>query len=84
MDNKSTVLGVGLAVLTVGVGYLGYTVMNNQEWNTINVEKEDNIEKVNNNNNTLEEETVKNIKKESFLSTFWRNEFNNVTAAKLE
>jgi len=84
MDNKSTVLGVGLAVLTVGVGYLGYTVMNNQEWNTINVEKEDNIEKVNNNNNTLEEETVKNIKKESFLSTFWRNEFNNVTAEKLE
>ena len=97
MDNKSTALGVGLAVLTVGLGYLGYTVMNNQEWDTINVEKTDNVEKVvdtlgENVGETLEESAVKNVIKESFLSTFWRNEFNNnnnnnkktVTVAELE
>ena len=80
MDNKSTALGVGLAVLTVGLGYLGYTVINNQEWNTVNVEKVDNVEKV---ESSLEEETVNAMEKkpdekltESLLTRFWKNEFN--------
>ena len=90
MDNKSTALGVGLAVLTVGLGYLGYTVMNNQEWNTVNVEKVDNIEKVDNVGETLEEEAVKKVKKtntESLLTRFWKTEYNegfNTKVADLE
>ena len=58
MDNKSTALGVGIAVLTVGLGYLGYTVLNNQEWTTDNVEKQKNVEKINSGGETLEQEVV--------------------------
>ena len=87
MENKTTALGVGIALLTVGLGYLGYTVMNNQEWNTINVEKEDNVEKI---ESTLEQEVVKKVNNnnnaitESLLTRFWKNEFNEGFDTKVE
>ena len=87
MEKKTTALGVGIALLTVGLGYLGYTVMNNQEWNTIKVEKEDNVEKV---GSTLEEEVVKKVNNnnnsmtESLLTRFWKNEFNEGFNTKVE
>lgn len=85
MDNKSTALGVGIAVLTVGLGYLGYTVMNNQQWESVNVEKQDNVEEV---GSTLEEEAVKKVEKSnentSLLSRFWKTEFNEVMDTKVD
>ena len=90
MDNKSTALGVGIAVLTVGLGYLGYTVLNNQEWTTVNVEKQNNVEKINSGGETLEQEVVKNVNNnnstitESLLTRFWKNEFNEGFKTKVE
>lgn len=85
MDNKTTALGVGIAVLTVGLGYLGYTVMNNQQWESVNVEKQDNVEEV---GSTLEVEAVKKVEKSnentSLLSRFWKTEFNEVMDTKVE
>ena len=84
MENKTTALGVGIALLTVGLGYLGYTVMNNQEWNIVNVEKVDNVEKV---ESTLEEEAVKKVEKstgDSLLTRFWKNEFNEGFDTKVQ
>ena len=84
MEKKTTALGVGIALLTVGLGYLGYTVMNNQEWNTVNVEKVDNVEKV---ESTLEEEAVKKVEKsrgDSLLTRFWKNEFNEGFDTKVQ
>lgn len=89
MENKSTVLGVGIAVLTVGLGYLGYTVLNNQEWTTVNVEKQNNVEKINS-GETLEQEVVKKVSNnngsiaESLLTRFWKNEFNEGFKTKVE
>ena len=85
MDNKSTALGVGIAVLTVGLGYLGYTVLNNQQWESINVEKQDNVEEI---GSALELEAVKKVEKSSenssLLARFWKTEFNEVMDTKVE
>ena len=50
MDNKqTTMLGVGIAALTIGLGYLGYTVYNDTTWEkSVNVEKSEDVEKVKN------------------------------------
>ena len=40
MDNKNTtLLGIGLAALTVGLGYLGYVVVSNNSGDNISVER---------------------------------------------
>ena len=89
MDNKNTtLLGVSLAALTVGLGYLGYTIVNNNSKANIPIENAS-IE-----TETLEEEAVKNVENNnngvtsrSLLSTFWKNEYNeglNVTAKDLD
>tara|TARA_B110000008_G_C16931942_1_gene549066 strand:+ start:974 stop:1231 length:258 start_codon:yes stop_codon:yes gene_type:complete len=82
MENKTSALGLGIALLTVGLGYLGYTVMNNQDWNIVNVEKVNNVEKI---ESTLEEEAVKKVEKStSLLTRFWKNEFNEGFNTKVE
>ena len=87
MENKTSALGLGIALLTVGLGYLGYTVMNNQDWNIVNVEKVNNVEKI---ESTLEEEAVKKVNNnnstitESLLTRFWKNEFNEGFNTKVE
>tara|TARA_A100001015_G_scaffold317561_1_gene434880 strand:+ start:11 stop:304 length:294 start_codon:yes stop_codon:yes gene_type:complete len=96
MDNKqTTMLGVGIAALTIGLGYLGYTVYNDTTWEKpVNVEKNVDVEKVKVTGGTLEEEAVIKMGKkpdekmtESLLTRFWKNEFNegtNVTISDLE
>jgi hypothetical protein len=89
MDNKNTtLLGVSLAALTVGLGYLGYTIVNNNNQANIAIENAS-IE-----TETLEEEAVKKVESNnngvtsrSLLSTFWKNQYNeglNVTAKDLD
>lgn len=85
MDNKQTILGIGIATLSIGLGYLGWTIMNNSSWEKIPVEKTDNIVTVD--GTTLEEERVKEVgkeKKDTFLSTFWKAEFPLVSQEELD
>jgi len=96
MDTKqTTMLGVGIAAMTIGLGYLGYTVYNDTTWEkSVNVEKNEDVEKVKVTGSTLEEESVKKMGKkpdekltESLLTRFWKNEFNegaNVTISDLD
>jgi len=96
MDTKqTTMLGVGIAAMTIGLGYLGYTVYNDATWEkSVNVEKNEDVEKVKVTGSTLEEESVKKMEKkpdekltESLLTRFWKNEFNegaNVTINDLD
>ena len=100
MDNKNTtLLGIGLAALTVGLGYLGYVVVSNNSGDNISVEKSGpETEKIKveakdvTDSISLEEETVGKLRTdekmtESLLTRFWKNEFNqgfDVTANDLD